>query len=89
MRKLGLLLAIALLISGCQTTPPLNFSVPNVGPSAVKIPAEMKSLTVSMARPDEKKGDISAGMEVALPIWKSAQEEALNKMAIFQDDAAR
>lgn len=80
--------AIILLVAGCaQSIPPLNFSVPNVGPSKTKIQAELRSITVSMARPDEARGDVMAGMEVVVPIWKSALEEALNKMAIFRDDA--
>jgi hypothetical protein len=83
-------IAAVLLLGGCaQSIPPLNFSVPNVGPSKTKIPAELRSITISMARPDEARGDMMAGMEVVVPIWKSALEEALNKMAIFRDDAPR
>jgi hypothetical protein len=44
----------AVLLSGCGSVPPLNFSVPNVGVSQKKIDAEMKSMTVTIARPDEK-----------------------------------
>ena len=46
----------AVLLSGCGSIPPLNFSVPNVGISQKKIYAEMKSMTVTIARPDEKTG---------------------------------
>lgn len=80
----------ALLLAGCGSIPPLNFSVPNVGVSQRKIDAELKSMTVTIARPDEKTGDLPLGMEQVVPqIWQTSLTEALNKMAIFQDDATR
>lgn len=79
------------LLSGCGATiPPLNFSVPNVGVSQKKIDAEMKSMTVTIARPDEKTGNLPVGMEQMVPqLWQTALTEALNKMTIFQDDATK
>jgi hypothetical protein len=79
------------LLSGCGASiPPLNFSVPNVGVSQKKIEAEMKSMTVTIARPDEKTGDLPVGMEQMVPqLWQTALTEALNKMTIFQDDATK
>lgn len=80
----------AAFLSGCAPMPPLNFSVPNVGVSQKKIDAEMKSMTVTIARPDEKTGKLPAGMEQVVPqLWQSALTEALNKMTIFQDDATK
>ncbi len=76
-----------LFLSGCATPPPVNFSVPNVGPSQAKIDAEVKSITVSSARPDESSGDLPMWTTNILPQWKEALEEALNKMAIFKDDS--
>lgn len=87
-----LLIAVvaAFLLAGCGSVPPLNFSVPNVGVSQRKIDAEMKSMTVTIARPDEKTGDLPAGMEQMVPqLWQTALTESLNKMAIFQDDATK
>jgi hypothetical protein len=80
-----------ILLSGCGATiPPLNFSVPNVGVTQKKIDAEMKSMTVTIARPDEKTGDLPVGMETMVPqLWQTALTEALNKMTIFQDDATK
>jgi hypothetical protein len=76
------------LFSSCAPLPPLNFSVPDVGVSEHKINAELKSMTVTIARPDEKTGDLPAGMEQMVPqMWQTALTEALNKMAIFQDEA--
>lgn len=80
----------AVFLSGCAQMPPLNFSVPNVGVSNKKIDAEMKSMTVTLARPDEKTGDIPAGMEQVVPqLWQTALTESLNRMVIFQDDATK
>lgn len=80
----------AVILSGCGSIPPLNFSVPNVGVSQKKIDAEMKSMTVTIARPDEKTGDLPVGMEQMIPqLWQTALTESLNKMAIFQDDATK
>lgn len=78
------------LLSGCaQGIPPLNFSVPNVGPSKHRINAELKSTTVTLARPDEKKGDMPFGIETITPMWKESLEESINRMALFKDDAAK
>lgn len=83
------ILTIALILAGCQAAPPINFSVPNVGYSSKKIDAELKSMTVSIARADEKTGKLPAGMELLVPqLWQASLQESLNKMAIFSDDAA-
>lgn len=80
---------ICLTVSACGSLPPMNFSVPNVGPSQTKLQAELKSLTVSVARPDEKTGDLPMWAAGTTTIWKTAVEDALNKMAIFKDDSSR
>ncbi|MQP76826.1 UDP-N-acetylglucosamine acyltransferase [Stenotrophomonas sp. MYb238] len=90
MKKIVLAAIIAASVAACSTNPPLNFSVPNIGVSAKKIDAELKSLTVSLARPDEAKGKIPAQAQHEVPqMWQNALTEALNKMAIFRDDAPR
>ena len=82
--------AIAFSLTACQSVPPLNFSTPNVGVSQKKIDAELKSMTVTIARPDEKTGELPMGMEAIVPqLWQTALTESINKMAIFQDDAAK
>lgn len=90
MKRCAMFVSILLLSACAQGVPPLNFSVPNVGPSATHIPAEVKSITVSMARPDEQTGHpLQAGNETIAPFWKTSLEEALNTMTIFQDDASK
>ncbi len=79
------------LIVGCAAVPPLNFSTPNVGVATKKINAEVKSMTVTVARPEEQIGRLvylAYGYEnIVPPLWQTSLIEALNKMAIFQDDA--
>lgn len=87
MKKVLIVLAAVFSLAGCQTNPPINFSVPNVGYSKKKIEAELKSMTVSIARADEKTGNLPAGMEMLVPqLWQASLQESINKMAIFKDD---
>lgn len=89
--KTTLALLAVVILSGCETIPPMAFSVPNVGVSTKKIDAEVKSLTVTVARQDEAKGDIPFWVtrEGVPQQWATALIEALNKMTIFQDDAQK
>lgn len=88
--KLVIISGLFVVLTGCSSVPPLNFSVPNVGISSKKIDAELKSMTVTIARPDEKTGDLPAEMETIVPpLWQTALTESLNKMAVFQDDASK
>ena len=85
-------LTLVLLFSfGCVSVslPPVNFSAPNIGVSSTKLDAELKSLTVSVARPDEATGEIDPGIGVHTGLWKTALDEAFNRMAIFKDDSLR
>jgi len=89
MKKLLGLVFFSLMLTGCASVPPLNFSVPNVGVSGKKIDADLKSITVSLARPDEQKGDIQAGMEAVPQFWKASLEESLDRMVIFKDNSPK
>lgn len=90
MRKLIAAAFAALLLAGCASNPPLNFSVPGVGVAQQKVDAHMRSLTVTFARPDEAKGKIPAAAQHEVPqMWQSALTEALNRMAIFSDSSSR
>ena len=85
------ILFLLLLSSGCIGTKrlPVNFSAPNIGVSSTKLDAELKSLTISLARPDEATGEIDPGIGVHTGLWKTSLEEAFNRMAIFKDDSPR
>lgn len=90
MKKFVAIGLLALLMVGCASNPPLNFSVPDVGVAQNKVEADMRSLTVTFARPDEAKGKIPAAAQHEVPqMWESALTEALNRMAIFSDNSAR
>ena len=73
--------------------PPANFSVPNVGISEHRLDAEVRSITVKYGRPDEQIGQIDffvfgEGSNVSIA-WKTALEEALNRMLIFTDGGSK
>ena len=95
------ILFLLLLSSGCIRTKrlPVNFSAPNIGVSSTKLDAELKSLTISLARPDEAIGKIEVPLvwchgnfcpiSLYVGVWKTALEEAFNRMAIFKDDSPK
>lgn len=98
--KVFFILTFPFLLSACgPTLPPLNFSPPNIGVSSVKLDAEVRSLTVSIGRPDEQTGEVDIAMiESANPyapgtganivmLWKNALQESFDRMVIFKDDA--
>src|SRR5436190_14438453 len=88
---LFLCLVVALL-SGCQSMPPLNFNPPNVGLASKKLDAEIRSIVVTVARPDEKKGPLDFGFQYSKTIpdlWKVGLEDSLNRYLAFQDDGSR
>lgn len=100
-RFTALALIGALGVAGCATgVPPLNFSVPNVGLSANPLDAEVRSITVTLGRPDEQVGEVdfllaesgqsqvSSGTQIT-SVWKTALQEALDRSLIFRDGGSR
>jgi hypothetical protein len=86
--KLASVALVLAALGGCAAPTALSFSVPNVGYSTKKLDAELRSMTVTVGRADEKKGDLPPLMVGVVPaLWQTALQEALNKMAIFKDDA--
>ena len=86
--KLVFLALCMSVLGGCAAPTALSFSVPNVGYSTKKIEAELRSMTVTVGRADEKKGNLPPGIEGTVPtLWQTALQEALNKMSIFKDDS--
>lgn len=87
-KKLFLATSLLIVLPGCVATPPMNFSVPDVAPVGNKIEAELKSTTVTWGRPDELVGNIPpARTNDITQTWKTALIEAINRTAIFTDDA--
>ena len=88
----------AFALAGCGQIPPLNFSVPNVGLSEHHLDAEVRSITVTLARPDEQVGEIdivlaemaanASGAGLASQ-WHVALQEALNRSLIFRDGGSK
>jgi hypothetical protein len=80
----------AVVLTGCANIPPppLNYSVPNIGMSSKKLDAEVKSIIVSIARPDETTGKMFSNMDKTPALWKSALEEGLNNMVVFSDEGS-
>jgi len=83
--------AAFVFLTGCAVAPPppVNYSVPNVGISRVKLDAELRSINVSYANQREATGKIPATAVRTPELWKSALEGALNNMVVFRDDAMR
>jgi hypothetical protein len=85
-----LFILLLLSLSACVgMRPPINFSPPNIGVSSTKLDAELKSLTVTVARPDEATGMIDPVIAAYAGLWKTALEDAFIRMAIFKDDSPR
>ena len=81
-------MAALILLGGCASAPPLNFTPANVGLSATKHNAALISTTVTVAGAQEAKGKILAGTEGGIALlWKTALEDTIVRMAMFRDDA--
>ena len=87
---------VLLLSSGCQTLPPVDFGVGAVGVSRNKIDAELKNTSVQIAPKNNQKGEIdiqmleSAGTQASsgqgiVAAWQNSLQDALARMAIFND----
>jgi hypothetical protein len=81
------IIVFTLFLCGCSV-PPLTFSVADVGVSKTKINADIKTITVTLARPDEAQGDMPLGIEGLTNLWKEALQEAIDKSAIFKDGSS-
>lgn len=77
--------AALILLTGCQTPAPLDFTVQDVGPLTNRKDAEMRSLTVGYAAQSQQK-KVDSTHEIP-PIWKEALTDALNRSLAFRDDA--
>ncbi|WP_417480941.1 UDP-N-acetylglucosamine acyltransferase [Maricaulis sp.] len=90
MNRLLLVCLIALSAAACSTVPPLNFTPADINVVARQQPVALVSVIVTIARPDEAAGQIEiAGMENDVQqLWISSLEDAVTRMAIFNDNAS-
>ena len=96
MRAFPTAVILSVMLVGCSPQlPPLNFSVPNTGLSERPLDAEVRSLTVTLGRPDEQVGpieweliDVTGGGTITAA-WQTAMQEALDRTLIFRDGGAK
>lgn len=79
-------LALAFL-AGCASPPPLNFSVQGLEMSPNKIDANLRSMSVSFAGPNEARGEIPSNGEEVPRFWESGLREGVNRISVFDDDS--
>jgi hypothetical protein len=92
MNKKSAALVFTLFLGGCTQLPPLNFTPQQVSRVGRRADADLKSITVSVAQPAEKKGniDFNMGFSKTIPdIWKAGLEDAINRSLAFSDVSAR
>ena len=82
-----LLSSIAILLGGCATIPPLDFTVQNVGAVSNRKDAQMSSLTVGYAPQNQQ--DVVKSNHVVPPLWKEAMQDAINRSLLFRDESTR
>jgi hypothetical protein len=82
-------LLAATVLAGCNPAPPINFSVTDVQASAVKADADLRSITVTLASPEQKTGPLPPDGLVIVAPWKEALTDAVNRAVIFNDDSRR
>ena len=85
------LLAVAAmgLVTACNPPQPLNFSVQNVQSSPTSLDADLRTITVTPAAPNERTGDLPPAVAGLTNTWKEATQEALARAAIFNDESRR
>jgi len=80
--------SLLLVLTGCVSAPPLNFSVDGVQASTQKLDADLRATSVSYASPSEKTGDLPSDGEAVPQLWQSALQESLNRATLFDDDSS-
>lgn len=90
--KLVFLAIVTFVVTGCATqAPTLDFVPRDVLPTGKKIDYELKSISVSVAKEDERLGETQVGLfgnqyeSSFRQSFKDSLEEAIAKAAIFND----
>jgi hypothetical protein len=82
-----IIFGLVILLSGCVSTPPVDFTVQDVGMVSQRKDAELISMTVGFA-PQSQQKKVEANATIP-PLWKEALQDAINRSLIFQDDASK
>jgi hypothetical protein len=80
-------IGFALILTGCVSVPPVDFTVENVGMVSERKDAELISMTVGYA-PQSQQKRVESNASIP-PVWKEALQDAINRALIFQDDASK
>lgn len=88
-RLMIIVLAVTALSACTQNTRPLNFTLTDVAQVPSRQDAELKLVSVTSATAGATAGKISRVTDLALPAWKAAIEDAIDRATIFRDDAQR
>jgi len=80
--KMSLLIGV-MLVCGCVSMPPADYTVQDVGILNNRVDAELVSLTVGYA-PQAQQGKVET-THVVPPLWKEALTDALNRSLAFRD----
>lgn len=89
--KILSLFALVASLSACAPMPTMNFVPDDIRPTAKKIQAELRTVSISTAKEEERQGRLLVGFagnsfESSFKAeFKNALEEALAKSAIFDD----
>jgi hypothetical protein len=82
-----MIFGLVILLSGCVSVPPVDFTVQDVGMVSQRKDAELISMTVGFA-PQAQQKKVEANATIP-PVWKEALQDAINRSLIFQDDASK
>ena len=94
-----MLLAVCGILTGCTTLPPLSFNVADISQAKTRMEAEVKSVNVRVAQPQERTGNVRAtefekltgggSGTVIADQWKSSLQDALDRKLLFKDNVQR
>lgn len=83
--RVSVSILIVLILASCQTIPPVDFTVQEVGMVSERKNAELVSLTVGFA-PQSQQRRVEANATIP-PLWRESLQDAINRSLIFIDDA--
>lgn len=87
-----MLMSVVVLLAGCTSVPPIDFTVESVGMVSSRKNVELVSLTVGFAPQSQQKKVDTYGLGLAMAsqvpsTWKESLQDAINRSLIFIDDA--